>query len=124
MSRPRLAFGACLLDVDPGCEALRIELARLRREEEIDALALGKPRILFLGPWVSGEVLVQVELRRVDEQGQNDDLAVGPRCTKQGQMSVMQRAHRRDEPNPLGGIDRFANLADRAQRLHRAVASL
>src|SRR5439155_690440 len=75
VSRARLSLGARLPDIDPGREILRIQLDCIGGEENIDACALGEPRILRFVPWVPREVLLRAELRRVDEERQNDDVA-------------------------------------------------
>ena len=72
---------------------------------------------------VPRELLLRAELRRVDEERQNDDVALGSRRSNQGQVSVVQGAHRGDEPDAPGWIDRRAHLLDSAQRAHLAVAS-
>ncbi|OLE31193.1 MAG: hypothetical protein AUG43_00805 [Actinobacteria bacterium 13_1_20CM_3_68_10] len=74
MARPVLSFEAAaeLLDLDPGLEAGRIELARLGREEDVDAGLLGDLGIAFFVARVPGEILVRAELRRVDEEARDE----------------------------------------------------
>ena len=119
-----LSFEAAaeLLDLDPGLEAGRIELARLGREEDVDAGLLGDPGIAFFVARVPGEILVRAELRRVDEEARDDEVVLGAGRSKEGEMALVEGAHRRDETD--GSVARLgAQAADRSDDLHARVAS-
>ena len=78
-SGPMGAFEAArqLLDVDPGLEAGRVDLVRHRGEEHVGAGTCGDFRIPFLVPGVRVEIGRFVELRRVDEDADDDRVAFG-----------------------------------------------
>src|SRR5207302_5516628 len=65
-----------LLDLDPGLETVRIDLSDVRDEEEVGARRLGHAGVGRLVAWVLVEVLAGPELGRVDEQADDDDVAL------------------------------------------------
>ena len=121
---PRLALEAArhLLDLDPGLEARRVHLLGRRHEDEIDAGLLERAQVARLVARVAVEILAGPELRRVHEDADDDDVALGPRGVDERQMARVQRAHRRDEPDRAlaRAAERGARLRDRADDLHPA----
>ena len=89
-----------LLDLDPGLEAGRVDLVRLRREEDVDSRVGRDRRVALLVAGIRVEVCILVELGRVDEQAQDDQVALRARCLDQREMAAMERAHRRHEACP------------------------
>jgi hypothetical protein len=119
---PVFAFedAAELLDVDPGLEARRVDLLERRHVEDVHACVLGQRCVALLAARVSVEVFALRELRRVDEQAHDDDVVLGAGRPKQREMSFMEGAHRRHEPE---GAFPAWKICARADGLHRAVAS-
>ena len=129
MSRPDLALQhrSQLARLDPRVEARRIELVRGRREQEIDALGLGDPRVRGLVARVAGEVIGRVELRWVDEEADDDDVGLLPGRAHQGDVPGVEGAHRRHQADALAArprlAKRLAHLGDGAHDPHGRVAS-
>ena len=120
---PMVALEAfrCSFGDDPGCEALRIELAGCRSKEQVDARCGSHALVVREIAGISVEVGGLAELRRVDEQARDDDVGVGARGCDQREVAVVQRSHRWHEGDraPVAqGRERVAQLGDRSQRLH------
>ena len=104
--------------LDPRREAGRVELVGGRREEEVDA-GLGRDAL------VAGEVArvrrgrAGLELRRVDEEARDDDVALRARGVEQRDVPRVQRAHRRHEPDRARPAT--ASSAARSSRIVRNV---
>ena len=108
------------LDVDPGAEAGGIHLVGARREQHVDAFLLRDLRVALLVARVRGEVGRVVELRRVHEERGDDDVVLRARGPEERAVAVVQRAHRRHEPDDAGELE----LGDRPHDLHVASASV
>ena len=65
--------------LDEGVAPRRIHLLGLRSEDQRDAFGLQQRAVLLKGAWIFREVLVGAELRRVDEDGRRDHVALRPR---------------------------------------------
>ena len=123
MAGPVVALEAVgrALGHDPGREAGRIELAGRGREQHVDAV-LGREAAVALDvAWVGGKVVGIGELRRIDEEARDDDVALGPRCPEQRRVALVQGAHRRDEADAASLAqrrERLAQLGDRLEGLH------
>jgi hypothetical protein len=127
MAGPRrpLQRSAELLDLDPGLEAVRVELLGGGCEEQVDPVLGGDRRVPRLVPWIPREVLAGAELRRVDERGGDDDVVLLPGRRDQGQMAVVEPAHGRDEPDGsprTEPLQRRAQLGDGGDRPHRTAS--
>ena len=85
--------------VDPGLVAGRVHLADRRREDDVDP---GLARELEI-PRLVARVAVQVgrlaELGGIDEEAHHDRVAVVARGAEQCEMALVERAHRRHEPD-------------------------
>ena len=94
-----LAFedAAELLDLDPGLEAGRVHLLERRREEDVDPGLLGEARVAVLVSRIAGEVLAGDELGGVDEQARDDEVVLLARGAEEGEVALVEGAHRRDE---------------------------
>ena len=84
-----------------GREPRRVHFGRGRDEGEVGA-RLGEAReVGLLGAGIAGQVLAGRELRRVDEDRDKDAVGLPPRAVDEGDVPVMQGAHRRDQGNGL-----------------------
>src|SRR5207247_8732823 len=112
-----LEAGTQLFDLDPGLEAGRVELVCAWCEENVDADLLGEPCVAFLVARVAREILVRPELGRIDEEAGDDDIVLCASCPEEGEVAVVEGAHRGDEPE---GSGRFSGteLCDRSNELH------
>src|ERR1019366_78415 len=112
-------------DDDAGRESLRGDLRARGREQQIDAgapLELGVARLVAR---IGREVLTTGELRRVDKQRHHDGRAPPSRVPQQREMTVVQRAHRRDQADRPGRVaEGLAGLGHRAQRPHAPAPKL
>src|SRR6185295_3600893 len=69
-------------------------------------------------PWIAGEVLVRAKLKRVHEDAHGEPAVLAAGAAHQGEMSRVERAHRRDE------ADRLAAPASAAREVaHRRGAA-
>ena len=105
------------LGLDPGREPGRIELLGRRREEEVDTRGLGRALVGGEVARVGGEVARVAELRRVDEEARDDDVALGARGREERAVAVVERAHRRHEADRRARSQRaecMPQLCDRA----------
>jgi drug/metabolite transporter (DMT)-like permease len=104
----------------------RVHLLFLRIEEHVDPFALEARAISLQRPRIAVEVLVGAELKAIDEDAGNDGVAVLAGDPAQGQMAIVQIAHRGDEGDALerrevlrefrGGMDDF-HAIPRARRV-------
>ena len=83
------------------------------RRQQIGARIFRNPGIASFIARIGGEITRVAELRRVDEQADDDDIGKPPRHTKQRHVSVVERSHRGKESDSPG-------RADRVERLHGA----
>ncbi len=88
----------------------------------------GRPRhsaraceVAILVARIAREVGVVAELRRVDEEAHDDRLVLRASRAQERQVAVVERAHRRHEPDRAGALRRelFAGLGDRPDDLSR-----
>ncbi len=115
-ARPALEALGDAENLDRCREALRVDLLGRRREQEVGARRCGQLAVAGLVAGVAVEVAALVELRRVHEQRDDDEIAVRARALDQREMPVVQRAHRRHEPDPqaaAAGRQRAARAARR-----------
>src|SRR5262249_3003712 len=111
-------------DVDPGRIPLGVQLLGGGREQDVDALAPGYDSVVRLVARVGGEVAGGVELRRVDEEAGDHELALGARGAEEGDMAGGEGAHGRDEPDLARTGKRLARLGDRPHRPHPASSAV
>ena len=113
-----------VFDLDPGLEARRIDLVDVGREHDVHAGGLRELEVALLVARIRVEIGLLVELARVDEQGDDDDLVLRARRTDQREMPVVKRTHRRNEPDPGDVPQLCAQLVDGVDGLHVASASV
>ena len=125
VSGPVLAFEQSrkLFDLYPGLVARGIELLRRGSEQQVDTFLLGHARIALLVAWVAPEILAGAELRRVDEEADDDDLVLCPGGAEERQVPLVERAHRGNEADLAAAAELGAHLLDRPDRLHRAASA-
>ena len=110
-------------DLDARIEALGIDLLDRRREQDVDALALGQPGVVLFVARVRVEVFGRAELCRVDEQRHDDGCALLACGAHQRQMALVEPAHRGHQADGARRDgERTAQLGDRADRLHAATS--
>ena len=122
MPRPEgsLQNRAELGHVDPRLEAGGVHLLHAGSEDEVDTGVGRRGQVARLVARILGEVAVVGELGRVDEQAHDDGRALRPGRLQQRDVPGVQCAHRRDEADRAfaGGLERRANLGDRAADSH------
>ncbi len=108
MARAVLAFEPAreLLHLDPGLVAGRVHLGRGRREQNVAPAASAMRRVAGLVSRVREEVGVLVELSRVDEEADDDRVALGACRRDQRLVARVQRAHRRHEADDPASPER------------------
>ena len=111
-----------------GREARRVDLLGCGREQVVDPELGGELGVALGVTRVRGQVGRVVELGRVDEQRDDDDVALLARAPHQRQMALVERAHRRDETEPVLPARRGCASAARSsaigcERLHAGWAS-
>src|SRR5438045_3432272 len=74
--RPEFGFESVLVRLDPRAEVAGIQLVGGRREDDVDAGALGKLQVALLVPRVAREVVGGRELRLVHEEAHDDSVAL------------------------------------------------
>ena len=91
-------------DADRRGEALGVDLADRRGEQHVDAELGRLDGVVGLAARVGGEVAGVVELRRVDEQRDDDRVLLVARGAHQRVVAGVEGAHRRHQPDraPLG----------------------
>src|SRR5262249_15231988 len=82
-----------------GLEAVRIDRLYLGREDEIASGGLELLRVALEVARIATVVLIRTELRRVDEDRGDDEVAVLFGQLDQRQMSFVECAHRGHEPD-------------------------
>ena len=104
-------------------EAVGVDLLDPGREQHVGARLRSELGVALLIPRIAVEVAALVELRGVDEQRDDDHGAVLAGLLDQRQVTLVQRAHRRHEPDPrlfaAGRREGFAQLGDCAHQPHR-----
>ena len=93
------AVGQSAEHLDARREAVGVKLGHRRREQQRAAGLGGQPRVLGLVARIAGQVGRLVELRGVDEQADDDQVALGGGPADQRQVALVQRAHGRHEPD-------------------------
>jgi hypothetical protein len=113
---PAVALEAGRRALDPHSRrgAGRVDGGDLGQEDEIAAGRGEARRIALLVARIALEVGRVVELRRVDENRDDDARSVLPRQLDQRQVAVVERAHGRHEADPFAG---GAPLADGVPQL-------
>ena len=84
-------------DLDSGTEAVRVDLLDRRGEQDVGACLFGEAGIVGLAARIGLEVGTLVKLRGIDEQGDDDKVALFSRTSDQREVSIMQGAHRGHE---------------------------
>ena len=80
--------------------ALWVHLFAFGGEDEVDAARRSQSGDVGVeGARVGPEILVGGKLPRVDEDGDGDGVVVAPRELDEREVAVVQRAHRRHEPD-------------------------
>jgi len=122
---PRIAAenaGEICSDLDRGIEARWVDLIDAGRPDDVDSGARGQLEVARLIARVGAEVLAGAELRRVHEQAHDDDIAASARFAQQAQVAIVQRAHRRHQPDGrapgAGRRQRLAQLRPVARHNH------
>src|SRR5207237_9360619 len=107
-----------LADLDVSAEARWVHFCLSRREDEIDALSAANLQVFLQWSWIARQVLVRPELRRVDENANDNEPGLGPSGPDQADVAGVQRPHRRHEADGQTARsrsrDRLANGIDRA----------
>ena len=112
------------LDIDPRLVFRRIHLVTGRCEQQVDARLLCQPRVTRLVAWIGSQVVLLVELSGIDEEGNDDEVVLGPCGAEERQVTLVERPHRGHEPEVPGRPGRGPHLRRGAQRLHVASASV
>ncbi len=107
-------------DVDAALERLRIDLNRRRREHDIDAKVAAQCHVGVNRPRIARQIVLIVELQRIDEDRNDDHAAVAARLSDQRGMSGMQGAHGGHErPSSRAFASRAPARQAFAQRIDR-----
>ena len=101
--RPAQAISQAL-HPNGGRETRRVDLGCRRHKDKVNPCRPEHCKIGRLAPRIGGEVFTGPELCRIDKDRRDDALALGLRCPDQRQMTVVQRAHRRHQADPLTGF--------------------
>src|SRR5215213_9961704 len=104
----------------------RIDFFHRRDEHRIDSCRRRNLQVPCLVTRICGEVGQLVELAGIDEDGSDHVTAFGPRRGEQGDMPLMQCAHRWHEADEAPARQRprvVADLSDRSKPLHGRVWS-
>ena len=120
-------------DVHPGLEARRVHLLGPRDEHDVDVfdalILLGvspqELEVALLVARIRGEVLAVAELRGVHEEAQHDGVALDAGGVAEAQMALVERAHRRHEPDRSRAQrpERLPYLGDRPDELHAGTSA-
>ena len=94
--RPLHAF-SFLADLDMAAEICVKHLARRRREQDVDASLTADLGVCLEVARVGGEVLRGAKLQRVDEDGRDHPIALGPRGPHQADVPLVQATHGRHQ---------------------------
>jgi hypothetical protein len=103
---------------DPGRKSRRIHHLRGRRPDEVDGQGCKRGEVGGEGARIAAEILVRRELRGVDEDRDHGAPRPAPRRLHQREVAGMQRAHGRNQRDPLARRPPLHDGA--AQRRHRA----
>ena len=103
MARPGRAFPPVgdSGDSNFGGEAVRIDVCHRRQPQQVAAAFLQHRRILRFLPGIAAKILMGGELRRVDEDRCRHPLGVLLPFGHQRQMPGVERAHGRNQRQPL-----------------------
>ena len=105
----------------------RFHLLHARDEDEVDADLLGDAEIPLLVARVGGEVLRVLELERVHEDRSDHEPPFLARATHQRDVAIVERPHRRNEPERKAPLARevagFPDAGRGPGHLHRASTS-
>ena len=97
----------------------RIHVVLVRREQDVDALALETCAVRVEAPRVAVEILVRTELQPIDEDARDDAVAVTARDAHQRQVALVEIAHRRHECDAAGAGEPLAQRIGRLDHFHR-----
>ena len=123
LPRPRRALPLVLQarHLDKGPIARRVDHLRRGVEDQIDARLAAEFHIVGKGPGVAREVFVRAELRRVDEDRDDDAGVVPPRGSNEREMAFVQEAQRRHEADAtIGARPPATEVRDRPEDVQRA----
>ena len=126
-ARSTHCFGE-VIDFHERLEAGSVHLVRRRCEDHIHTHLPACFRIGIERLWVRIEILVGAELRRVDEDADDDEIARGPRGFDQRQMPRVQSSHRRHEADASLGVacgrHGVTDLGDCMDYFHDAISPI
>src|SRR5439155_11077275 len=108
-------------------DAGRVDLVDRRCPDRVDAEPLAYPQVAGLVARISLEILTLAELQRVHEDRDQNEPALRARAADQRRVPVVDRTHRRDEPDSIArstpGFGGRLQLGSGADQLHRASTS-
>ena len=114
MRRPKSVFevgGRRPLEHDFRRKAWGIDLVDRRREDEIRGDAAKLLDIRRKRARIAGEIFIRAELRRIDENRDDDAVRRLTRRVDERQMAGVERAHRRHKADALAGGAARAHIA-------------
>ena len=125
MAGAKLAFECPseLLDLDPRLEPGRVELLGGGCKEDVDARCFRELGVVPLVAWVGDEVLVRIELGRIDEEAGDDDVVLGAGRAEEREVALVEGAHRGYEADASVVCYQAGGIGDRPDDLHERVAS-
>jgi hypothetical protein len=85
--------------IDSTFEMLRIDFSDRRRKYDIDVPLTAHVEIRLERSGIRREIVRAIELQRVDEDADNDNVAFAPSELDKLAMTRVQRSHRRDQPH-------------------------
>src|SRR4029077_697699 len=110
-------------DIHNALERRRAHFSYPRREDDVDLRSRAHLGIRFQRSWVLVQVVFTIELERVDEDADDDDVALGAGEIDQPLMPFMERTHRWHKPDaPVGASSlghAIPHLRDRRDYIRR-----
>src|SRR4051794_6138295 len=106
------------LDVDGCAETGRVHLCNRRQKDQTDTSRLKQAKVAWEIARIACKVLVGTELGRVDKDRRRDSCILGAGSLDQSQMSRVEIAHRRHEPERTERPARCQERADALDNLH------
>jgi hypothetical protein len=100
MARPRITFKALgwASDLNHTGAAGRVHDLHRWQPDKIATSGAQLRKITFFIAWIPRQIIIGVELQRIDEDGSRDRIrASGARRPKQRKMAIMQGAHGRHQ---------------------------
>jgi hypothetical protein len=86
-------------NIDSTLEGLRIDFGDRRRKYDVDVPLPAQAEIGIKSSRIRCEIVRPIELQRVDEKADNDDVAFAASELDKLAMTRVQRSHRRDQPH-------------------------